>query len=134
VSRNQADRTLGSIPDHQSFDLPDAQSEAFSRSARLQFPIDDRLDGLQPLEISHVSCNPQVAHDGQAPKSLNDLGKHGPKPQNTTFVSSWNRTFLNGCYNQMAHNYHYVKSQITLVVQKEAKFWHEAFHVRIMCM
>src|SRR5262249_8189262 len=81
VPGDQSHRSLGSIPDHQSFDLPNAQSEAVSRSAWPQFPSDDRLDRLEPLEVLHGSCNSRVAAHSQAPKSLTDLGKHGPEPE-----------------------------------------------------
>ena len=33
----------------------------------------------------------------------------GWMPENTTFVSSWNPTFVNGRYISIAHNIHYVK-------------------------
>jgi hypothetical protein len=33
----------------------------------------------------------------------------GLTPENTTFVSSWNPTSLNGCYNSSSHKKDYVK-------------------------
>jgi len=80
MPRDQAHRTFSSIADHQAFDLPHAHPQALGSPSRLQFPVDHRLDRLQPIKVSHVSCYPRIAHR-QAPKSLTDLRKLGPSAQ-----------------------------------------------------